>query len=79
MALARVAVLLGRYPEDRYSVNRGYLDGLAALDVLPVLVPSGPGFGPERALELIEGVRGVVLTGGGDVHPATTARRPIPR
>jgi len=63
-------VLLGRYPEDRYSVNRGYLDGLAALDVLPVLVPGGPGFGPDRALELIAGVRGVVLTGGGDVHPA---------
>ena len=70
MALARVAVLLGRYPEDRYSVHRGYVDGLAALDVLPVLVPSGPGFGPDRALELIEGVRGVVLTGGGDVDPA---------
>ena len=70
MTLARVAVLLGRYPEDRYSVNRGYLDGLAALDVLPVLVPGGPGFGPDRALELIAGVRGVVLTGGGDVHPA---------
>ena len=70
MAFPRVAVLIGRYPEDRYSVNRGYLDGLAALDIIPVLVPSGPGFTPDRALELIGGIRGVVLTGGGDVHPA---------
>lgn len=65
----RVAVLAGRYPDDRYSVNRGYIDAILALGATPLIVPSGPGADPAQMIELLELVHAVVLTGGGDVQP----------
>lgn len=63
-------MLVGRYPEDRYSVNRGYVDALHAVGAQPILVPAGPGADVERVLGIVETAGGVVLTGGGDVEPA---------
>lgn len=68
--LPPVAIIVGRTPLDRYSVNRGYVDGVLAAGGRPVIVPAGPGVRPELALEALDGVRAVVLTGGGDVTPA---------
>jgi putative glutamine amidotransferase len=64
-----VAVMIGRSPEHRYSVHRGYVDALAALGAQPVLVPVGPGSDPDRVLELVAACQALVLTGGDDVDP----------
>lgn len=67
--LPPVAIIVGRTPLDRYSVNRGYVDGVLAAGGRPVIVPAGPGVGPEHVIDALAGVRAVVLTGGGDVVP----------
>lgn len=63
-------MLIGREPEERYSVHRGYVDALHALGALPVLVPAGPGADLERCLEFTERVDAVLVSGGGDIEPA---------
>jgi len=68
-SLPPVAIIVGRTPLDRYSVNRGYIDGVLAAGGRPIIVPAGPGVPPELALEALDDVRAVVLTGGGDVAP----------
>jgi putative glutamine amidotransferase len=65
-----VAIVAGRYPDDRYSSHRGYIDAVLAVGGVPLIVPAGPGAPPERYAGLLEGVRALVLTGGGDVEPA---------
>jgi putative glutamine amidotransferase len=69
MRTPRIALFLGRYPEDRYSINRGYVDALNELGALPVLVPAGPGSDLDAVLDLVSGVAAVIFTGGGDVSP----------
>jgi putative glutamine amidotransferase len=70
-----IALLAGRFPEERCSVHRGYADALLAVGAAPVLVPAALADGSaDWVLDVIEGLgcAGVVLTGGGDVAPATT-------
>ncbi len=70
MPIPTIAIFAGRFPEDRYSANRGYIDAVYALGGLPVIVPAGSGAKPDQVVDLLGSVRGVVLTGGGDVAPA---------
>jgi putative glutamine amidotransferase len=71
----RAAVLLGRSPAMRYSVHRGYVDGLVAVGAQPVLVPAGPGVDPGAAAEVVCSCDVVVMTGGDDVDPVRYGRQ----
>lgn len=66
-----VAVVAGRSPTERYSLHRGYVDALAAVGAVPFVLPAGPGLAVEGALDLLASCDALVLSGGGDVHPAT--------
>jgi putative glutamine amidotransferase len=67
----RVGVVIGRYPTERYSLHRGYIDALRALDATPVIVPAGDGCGPALAAELLSDCDALVVTGGGDLESTT--------
>jgi putative glutamine amidotransferase len=66
-----VAVLVGREPDERFSVHRGYLDGLWAAGATPVLVPAGPDPTHGAGLDLVDRADALLVTGGGDVDPRT--------
>jgi putative glutamine amidotransferase len=67
-----IAVIIGREPAHRYSVHRGYVDAIAAAGGLPLVLPAVAGSGPhERVLEVVTQADGLLLTGGGDVDPAS--------
>lgn len=67
-----IAVIIGREPAHRYSVHRGYVDAIAAAGGLPLVLPAVSGAGAhERVLEVVAQADGLLLTGGGDVDPAT--------
>jgi putative glutamine amidotransferase len=65
-----VAVLIGREPEHRYSVHRGYVDGVWQAGGFPLLLPAGPDFTHDGLLEAVERTDALLVTGGGDVDPA---------
>jgi putative glutamine amidotransferase len=82
-----VAVMVGRQPADRYSLHTGYVDALLAIGCQPVVVPAavcdptGPGAPTlEAAVERISAVLahcdGLLLSGGGDIDPATYGGQP---
>lgn len=71
-----VAVVAGRSPAERYSLHRGYVDALAAIGAVPVVLPAGPGIGIEGALDVLASCDGLLLSGGGDIHPATYGAAP---
>lgn len=64
-----VGVVIGRSPDHRYSVHRGYIDAVVAVGAQPVIVPAGPGVDLARTLELVETCGALILTGGNDVDP----------
>lgn len=66
----KVAVLFGRSPDERYSLHRGYVDAVARVGAVPVLVPAGPGLPDDRLLELVQSCDALFVTGGGDVCPS---------
>ncbi|MDQ1519787.1 MAG: putative glutamine amidotransferase [Actinomycetota bacterium] len=66
----RVAVVIGRYPADRYSLHRGYVDALCEFGATPVLIPASEGCGWSVAAELLFDCDGLIMTGGGDLEPA---------
>jgi putative glutamine amidotransferase len=68
-----VGVVIGRYPAERFSLHRGYVDALCALGATPLLVPAGGNCGESVAAELLERCDALVATGGGDLDPATYA------
>jgi putative glutamine amidotransferase len=75
---ARVAVLIGRDPESRYSVHRGYVDALWEVGAVPLLVPPPPtASGLDRYLETVASCQAVCVTGGGDVDPSRYRQAPI--
>jgi gamma-glutamyl-gamma-aminobutyrate hydrolase PuuD len=66
----RVGVVIGRHPKERFSVHRGYVDALRALDAIPILVPAGGASDREVARDLLFDCAALIVTGGGDLHPA---------
>ncbi|MCU0309510.1 MAG: gamma-glutamyl-gamma-aminobutyrate hydrolase family protein [Acidimicrobiales bacterium] len=68
-AVQRVAVLLGREPEERFSIHRGYIDGVVAAGALPVLLVPGPAGADEAVLAAVAECDAVLVTGGHDVDP----------
>jgi putative glutamine amidotransferase len=67
-----IAVIIGREPAHRYSVHRGYVDAIAAAGGLPLVLPAVAVSGAhERVLDVVTQADGLLLTGGGDVDPAS--------
>jgi putative glutamine amidotransferase len=52
--------------QDGFGVPGPYVDALRRSGARPVLVPPGP----EDAKEVLDGIEGLLLVGGGDVDPA---------
>jgi putative glutamine amidotransferase len=65
----RVAILIGRDPEPRFSLHRGYVDAVLAVGATPVLVPVSPVEHVARAVEVASLCDALLVTGGGDVDP----------
>lgn len=61
---------------DRTGVNAAYLRSLLAVGGIPLVL--SPLIGPSLALRAMDGIDGVVLTGGEDVHPAWYGAEPSP-
>jgi putative glutamine amidotransferase len=64
-----VAVVIGREPDHRYSVHRGYVDAIAEVGGVPVVLPA-IGRAHDRLLDTVAQADALLLTGGGDVDPA---------
>jgi putative glutamine amidotransferase len=73
-----VGLVIGRYPLDRFSVHRGYIDALSALGVTPMIIPAGGSCGHAVAAELLDHCDALIATGGGDLEPATYGAEPAP-
>lgn len=68
-ATARIGVLMGREPDERFSIHRGYVDALFAVGGIPVLIVPGPVGADDALLELVSDCDAVMFTGGHDVDP----------
>jgi putative glutamine amidotransferase len=68
-----VAILAGRSPDDRYSLHRGYVEAVWAVGGRAVIVPAGPGADTDQVLDVVASSDALVVSGGGDVDPATYA------
>jgi putative glutamine amidotransferase len=51
----------------RVRINQAYTDALVSVGLIPLVVPPVP---PELAGQILDGVAGLLLTGGEDVDPA---------
>jgi putative glutamine amidotransferase len=60
---------------SRVRVNEAYTDSLAAAGVLPVVLPP---LEPDLAIRALDGVAGLVLTGGEDLDPVHYGVNPHP-
>ena len=77
MPTPTVAILVGREPELRYSLHRGYADAVWAAGGVPiVLTPPPDGVSLDAFVEVVAGCDAVLLTGGGDVDPAAYGETP---
>ena len=63
-----VAIVIGREPAHRFSVHRGYVDAVAAVGAVPLVVPA-VGAAHEQLLETVARADALLLSGGGDVDP----------
>jgi putative glutamine amidotransferase len=63
-----VAIVIGREPDHRYSVHRGYVDAIAEVGAIPLVLPAIER-AQERLLEAVARADALLLTGGGDVDP----------
>jgi putative glutamine amidotransferase len=64
-----VGVLIGRAPEERFSVHRGYIASITAAGGVPVLLPAGVDADPYALSAMVNFCHSIVVTGGGDVDP----------
>ena len=64
-----VALMIGRSPEARFSVHRGYVEAVFAVGATPMVVISGPGCDQARVLDLVDRCDALILSGGYDVDP----------
>jgi putative glutamine amidotransferase len=77
MTTATIAILVGREPELRYSLHRGYVDAVWAAGAMPVvLAPPPEGAELDRFVDYVTRCDGLLLTGGGDVHPSAYGEEP---
>jgi putative glutamine amidotransferase len=70
MPAPTIALLVGREPELRYSLHRGYVDAVWAAGAMPVVLappPAGADLG--RFVEYVASCDALLLTGGGDIDP----------
>jgi putative glutamine amidotransferase len=79
-SIAVVAYHLGtdrvaRWPEGGYGVPALYVDALRRAGARPAIVAPGDDSDPE---EILESFDGLLLVGGGDIHPARYGREPSP-
>jgi putative glutamine amidotransferase len=65
-----IGLLVGREPDHRYSLHRGYVDAVIRAGGLPVVAAAGPGVDPRLLAAWAPTCAGLVATGGGDVDPA---------
>jgi putative glutamine amidotransferase len=71
MPVPTIALLVGREPELRYSLHRGYVDAVWAAGAMPVVLAPPPEGEPlDRFVEFVASCDGLLLTGGGDIDPA---------
>ena len=63
-----VAIVIGTEPAHRFSVHRGYVDAVAAVGGVPIVVPAVAA-AHERLLETVARADALLLSGGGDVDP----------
>ena len=61
---------------ERTGVNGAYVRSVLAAGGVPLLL--SPLLGPSYAVRALDGVDGVVLTGGEDIHPALYGAEPSP-
>ncbi|MFZ5623088.1 MAG: gamma-glutamyl-gamma-aminobutyrate hydrolase family protein [Gemmatimonadota bacterium] len=62
---------------ERAVLNRGYVLSLARAGALPLIL--SPLMGAELATHALEGVDGLLLTGGEDLDPALYGEAPVPQ
>jgi putative glutamine amidotransferase len=62
---------------ERVTLNSAYVRALDRAGLVPVALPTL--LAPERAVAALEGMRGLVLTGGEDVEPARYGATPHPQ
>jgi putative glutamine amidotransferase len=66
--------LQGRQDKQEYFLQRCYVEAVRAAGGVPILLPPGERY-PERVLDLVDGL---ILSGGGDLHPETYGGDPHP-
>ncbi len=62
--------------EMGYSVHPAYIQAIEAAGGIPILLPTLKG--SNKLLPLLENIDGLLLTGGGDIHPSFLGEEPIP-
>jgi putative glutamine amidotransferase len=62
---------------DRSGVNAAYVDAVAAAGAVPVILPSS--IAPEHAGAALDGVDGLLLSGGEDIDPVWYCMDPVPQ
>lgn len=71
-----VAIVIGREPDHRYSMFRGYADAVAAVGGVPVMLVAAPD-AVDHVLDFIATTDALLLTGGGDVSPQRYGTEPL--
>jgi putative glutamine amidotransferase len=62
---------------ERTGVNAAYVRSMLAAGGVPIIL--SPLLGPSYAMRALDGVDGLLLTGGEDIHPAWYGAEPSPR
>lgn len=63
-----VAIVVGREPDDRFSIYRGYVEAVTAVGAVPLVLPA-LNDAHDRLVEMVVNADALLLSGGGDVDP----------